>query len=106
MKRERKNEGKVGIVRSAYFDYMYGQVDYDDIDGFRWDSIGGGARSAHKGVRIYGYVDYDIACNSGIACSGRHSGYHNNVKVCVVRKYTDTKIYEKILRIVGPKPKC
>lgn len=104
MVKKNKFEGKVGIVRCPYFDYNYATVDYNKIGAFRWDNVSGGVKVYHKGYRIYGYIDYEVASNCGISCSGRHSSYNSDVKVCVVKKYTDPKIYKKILEEVGNKP--
>lgn len=96
--------GNVCVSRHPYNDYIQAFVPFEQIDGFKWDYCGAD-NSSHNSPRIYGYIPYELACETGILRHPMRNNTLYDVKVCVIAKYTDKKAMKEIKDIIGERPK-
>lgn len=91
-------------IRRQWNDYRIGTVNLEDIENLCWDRISGGVHNVAPQPFIHGNV-YCDKIDGEIGHSCIHGIPPHYIKVCLVKKDNDTKIWNKILEIVGPKPK-
>ena len=95
--------GTICASRHAHHDWLQVGINYDEASGFHWD-YNGPDKTTHRDPRVYCYISYEMACDTGlIRHPGRsHSDY--DAKVCVSLRRTDSKIRKEIKDIVGERP--
>jgi hypothetical protein len=91
-------------VRRQWNDWRVAKVELEKIEGLHWDVISGGVNAPCPQPFVHGYVQCTDIIGE-IPHSGMHGKCPHRIKVCVVKKYNDKKIWQKILEIVGPKPR-
>ena len=74
--------GNIRIRRQPQ-DYNIGEVSEKYISNVHWDNICGGYQIKVAVTSMYGYMDYDEACKTGIGISGTHNWGDNLAKVCM-----------------------
>jgi len=98
-----KKNTQIVNIRRQWNDWRIAGVEFEKLSGLHWDIISGGVRAAAPQPFIYGYV----FCNDvdeDIAHSCQHGTAPHSIKVCIVKKDNSPKVFNKILKIVGPKP--
>jgi hypothetical protein len=92
------------FIRRQWNDYRTAEVELSRIEGLHWDIVSGGVRAPSPQPFVHGYVKCtDVIGDIAHSCS--HGEAPHTIKVCIVKKDNDPKIWQKILSIVGPKPK-
>ena len=81
----------------------------DIIGPIHWDRESGGYHKKTAYYNLYAYADYEWVKNN-IDCSGRHSGFGNDAKICILEgNNIDSKMhkagYKYLCGIAGEKPK-
>lgn len=66
----------------------------DMITGIRWDFLSGGYGKNTNKYYLYGYIPYRMAMRL-VDCSGRHSGYNSDAKICIVKSKNRQAKYMK-----------
>lgn len=80
-------------------DWRKDLFDATKINNPSWGSCSGGVHRYQSGSSIYGYIPYDDVPD-GVACSGRHSFYGHDAKMCICKshnRYEEFKIGYMIL---------
>lgn len=91
------------VVRRQWNDYRQVEVAMGNISNLRWDRLSGGVRTRSPRPMIHGYVNcQDI--EGDIAHSGAHGPHPHSIKICIVKKDNNPKVYETLRQIVGEKP--
>lgn len=96
------------LIKRNVGSFNVGEIDVDEIRDVHWDNISGGVHRRQAGYSLYGYIDYDLACEL-VDCSGSHSFYHNDAKILIPsginKKDPYSEGYEYLLSLAGKKPK-
>ena len=95
---------KYVFIRRQWNDWRVAKVELNKIQNLHWDIISGGVHAVCPQPFVHGYVlCTDII--GEIAHSGMHGPCPHSIKVCIVKKDNNPKIWQEILKKVGPKPK-
>lgn len=90
-------------VRRQWNDWRIAEVELIKIEGLKWSYFSGGVYARSPQPFVHGYVlCTDII--GDIAHSCLHGEGSHRIKICIVRKDNSSKIWQKILKIVGSKP--
>ena len=104
----RKQKDLLVLISRASGDPNTAEISINEIYNVHWDDVSGGIHKVNGYYSLFGYISYDLASSCGISCSGRHSYYHNDVKVCIQFKINQSdefiEGYEALLKEAGPKP--
>lgn len=96
------------LIKRNVGSFNVGEIDVDEIRGVHWDNFSGGVHRRQAGYSLYGYIDYDLACEL-VDCSGSHSFYHNDAKIMIPtsinKKEPYREGYDYLLHLAGRKPK-
>lgn len=102
------NEVLTVLISRASGDPNKAEISIDEIYNVHWDDVSGGTHIVNGYYSLFGYISYNLACRCGISCSGRHSYYHNDAKICIQFKINQSdqfkKGYQVLLNEAGPKP--
>jgi hypothetical protein len=97
-------------VRRQWNDHRQALYRLEDIRGLHWDSVSGGVRAKAPQQFLHGYVDCDAMLEGEIAHSGLHGPCPHSIKVCVLKKDNDPKVYRLLEKDAGErtsrKPSC
>ena len=74
-----------------------------DISNLRWSEYSGGVRARAPRPFVHGYVSCARAVDGSIVHSCRHGPPRHCIKICITKKGNE-QIWQRILRIVGPRP--
>jgi len=100
---EQIEKDTVIYIRRQWNDHRIASVSFENIGGLRWSDMSGGVHARAPQSFIHGYVSCDdIHGEIGHSC--RHGHGPHNIKVCIVKKDNDPSTWDKLLKIVGPKP--
>ena len=86
-------------------DYQTATYKLEDFSRPKWDRKSGGIMRPFNDYYICGYVYCNEAMSGEVAHSCLHGTFPHEIKVCVIKKYTDKESYKILLEIVGEKPK-
>ncbi|MCR4933108.1 MAG: hypothetical protein K6A29_02835 [Lachnospiraceae bacterium] len=77
----------MGVVRIRRnpTDYRIAEVSSFSLTNAHWSNVCGGLQVPMPVTNVYCYIDYDVAAESEIACSGTHSYGYNKAKVCLCK---------------------
>ena len=96
------------LIKRNTGSFKVGEIDIDEISGVHWDNISGGVQRRQAGYSLYGYIDYDRACEL-VDCSGSHYYYHNDAKILIPAGINKEEPYREgykyLLHLAGIKPK-
>jgi len=92
------------FIRRQWNDWRIAKVEFSKLKNLHWSHYSGGVYTPCPQPFIHGYVLCTDVIGE-IAHSGMHGPCPHSIKVCVIKKDNDTKIWQEILKIVGPKPK-
>lgn len=96
------------LISRASGDPYKAEISINEIDNVHWDDVSGGAHKVNGYYSLFGYIPYELACSCGISCSGRHSYYHNDAKICIQFQINQSEKfkqgYQALLNEAGPKP--
>ena len=71
----------------------------------RWDVLSGGLNHWTPQPFIHAYMMCDSVVEGRIGHSCRHGPPPHEVKVCVTRKGNNSRVFARLLEMVGPKPR-
>ena len=91
-------------IRRQWDDGRIGEVSEDDLHHVAWDTISGGVNAPAPQPFLHGYV-WCTDVEGEIAHSCEHGPAPHWIKVCIVKKDNDSKIYQALADLAGPKPK-
>ena len=84
-----------------------GEYPIENIRNPHWSRVSGGYNRVYGWYALYGYIPYEDA-EQIVDCSGRHSYYGNNVKICIIEKDNRSEnhsmAYRELLKVAGEKP--
>lgn len=97
------------LITRASGDSSTAEISIDRIYGVHWDNVSGGIHKKNGYYSLFAYIPYQIACNCGISCSGRHRYLNSEAKICIPYKLNQSKDlykagYQALLDVAGPKP--
>lgn len=91
----------VGIrIRRQPNDYAEGAVRLDQIDSLYWDCTSGGINIPFSHSMICTYVWCTDIEDGGVSHTCRHGPAPHRIKVCVMKKTNDTRIY-RVLKMIA-----
>ena len=98
------NKVETVCVRRQWNDFRVAEVPFGALSNLHWTQISGGVRAPAPQPFVHGYVWCDdVEGEIGHSC--RHGFGPHEIKVCVVKKDNSKETWNKVLEIVGPKPK-
>ena len=98
---------KVLVCRSLG-DYLFDEVDADQIEGVHWDDESGGIHKTSGGHALYGYLPYAVVEELNVKCSGEHNWGNNGAKICIpasANKNEYKEGYQYLVKHAEEKPK-
>ena len=93
------------LIRRQWNDHRIGEVELDDLDDLRWDTVSGGVRTRAPQPFIHGYVSCEKV-HGEISHSGIHGNCPHYIKVTVVKKGNCRDVWNELLILAGPKPEA
>lgn len=91
-------------IRRQWNDWRIAKVSFDNLEDPHWDTFSGGVFQEAPQPFIHGYV-WCCDVQGEIAHSCAHGEGPHRIKVCVVKKDNDPKVFDELLDWVGPKPR-
>lgn len=97
-------ENTIVRIRRQWNDYRIAELKIEDLTQLSWDNFPGGvlAKAPQYFIHGYCYCD-DVMGELGHSCT--HGSPPHWIMVCVVKKDNEKQVYERLLDIVGPKPR-
>ena len=90
-------------IRRQWNDHRIGSVLLCKISDLHWSEISGGTQVRAPRPFLHGYVSCaDV--EGEIAHSCEHGEGPHRIKVCLVKKDNDPKVFERLLEVVGQRP--
>ena len=104
-----RRSGRLGTsapvrIRRDWNDNRIGTVRWSDLENPRWDVISGGEQNHTPQPFIHAYV-WCNKVSGNIAHSCVHGPPPHSIKVCLVRKDNSKIVWDRLLALVGSKPK-
>ncbi|MEX2205494.1 MAG: hypothetical protein WEF50_04625 [Myxococcota bacterium] len=93
------------VVRRQWNDWRDARIPLSEFQGPHWDDESGGVHAVAPQYFIHGYVYCTSLGDQEFAHSCAHGRGPHRIKVCVVKKANDPKVFESLVAEAGPKPK-
>jgi len=97
------NEAVVA-VRRQWNGWEVAKYRLSDLSLVFWDTTSGGVRAPAPQPFLHGYVQCDEMIEGDVAHSCLHGDGPHRIKVCVVKKDNDPKVFAGLVEQAGPKP--
>ncbi|HHY32804.1 MAG TPA: hypothetical protein GX515_07250 [Firmicutes bacterium] len=70
-----------------------------DLTGIHWDVVSGGCQAPAPRPFIHAYVQCDAMIEGELAHSGVHGPCPHTIKVCIVKKDNDPKVFARLVQV-------
>lgn len=87
-------------IRRQWNDWRIAEADLSDMSNLHWDNISGGVYARAPRNFIHGYVNCD-SYNGDLSHSCTHGKRPHSIKVCVVKKDNDPKVFSVIRQLTS-----
>ena len=91
-------------VKRSPTDWESAKYPFEALENPCWGDYAGGLQVPLPYPFIQGYVWCNGMVEGEVAHSGSHGPCPHRIKVCVIKRYNDPKVYDKLISIVGPGP--
>jgi hypothetical protein len=91
-------------VRRQWNDYRKALYRVKDINGLHWDLVSGGIQARAPQYYLAGYVQCDAMLEGDLAHSGVHGSCPHSIKVFIIKKDNDPRVFEGLAEGAGEKP--
>ncbi len=93
-----ETEAKAEVnVRRQWNNHQIATVKFDSIGGLHFSSFSGGVGSPSPRPFLYGYISCDEILSGELAHSCLHGRPPHPIKVCIVKKDNESKIYKRLI---------
>ena len=100
------NNELIVYVRRHWADHLVGAVRVSSLDGLHMDSKSGGNKRGFGVVAprpfLHGYIQCTDVITGAVGHSCRHGPPPHRIKVCIVQRDNDRKVYAELRRKVEP----
>ncbi len=91
-------------VRRQPNDYKIGKIKFEDVTDLDWGMTTGGIKVQTNQYYIFGYIYCNQVLEGEIAHSCMHGPAPHHIRVCVLKKDNDKKLYNSIIDVIGESP--
>jgi hypothetical protein len=92
------------VIRRQWNDYRDARVPIGVFQEPHWSCESGGVNALAPQYFIHGYIYCDSLGDQEFGHSCAHGRGPHRIKVCVVRKANDPRVFAQLLAEAGPKP--
>ncbi len=96
-----RDENPLVTVRRHWNDWKLAKYRLANVHRPRWDTESGGVQKASPRRMLYAYVLCNAMESGELAHSCRHGPPPHEVKVCIVKKDNDPRVYQELMRRAG-----
>jgi hypothetical protein len=91
-------------IRREWNDSRVAKVEFSKINELHWDRLSGSSHVRMPQPFVHGYIRCaDVIGDIAHSCS--QESYPHTIKICIVKKDNEQEIWQKIMNIVGPRPR-
>ena len=95
---------QIVVVRRQWNDHRQAAVRFNGLDGVHWTTLSGGVMAPAPQPFLHGYILCDAVIEGELAHSCMHGSGPHSIKVCIVKKDNDPKVFARLVEQAGPKP--
>jgi hypothetical protein len=89
------------VVRRQWNDWRAAGYRLEDVLDIHWDVMSGGIRQRAPRRFLYAYVDCAAMIDGEIAHSGIHGPCPHQIKVCILKKDNDPRVFKLLVERAG-----
>lgn len=90
---------KTVVVRRQWNHWEEATYRFESLEDVHWSSISGGVQAPTPRPFLHAYVICDAMIDGAIAHSGIHGLCPHRIKVCIVKKSNDPKIFQELVEM-------